>query len=156
MRVRQGSSGTESCRDHRRKRRKRQGGERDALNRPALWLVLSGLTLPGVAACDGGSEAGSAHVPGGAAARGAAVMDEFGCGGCHTIPGVNGASGMVGPPLASWSRRSYIAGNLPNTPENLIRWVMDPHMVEPGTAMPDVGLEEQQARDVAAYLYTLQ
>lgn len=83
-------------------------------------------------------------------------MDEFGCGGCHTIPGVDGASGMVGPPLASWSRRSYIAGNLPNTPENLIRWVMDPHVVEPGTAMPDVGLEEQQARDVAAYLYTLQ
>ena len=83
-------------------------------------------------------------------------MDEFGCGGCHTVPGVNGASGMVGPPLGSWSRRSYIAGNLANTPENLVRWIMDPHAIEPGTAMPDVGLDEQQARDVAAYLYTLQ
>lgn len=120
-----------------------------------VCIALSGLAVPGIGGCSGGSDAGAAQVPGGVADRGAVVMDEFGCAGCHTIPGVDGASAMVGPPLTSWSRRSYIAGNLPNTPENLIRWVMDPHAVEPGTAMPDVGLEEQQARDVAAYLYTL-
>lgn len=128
--------------------------EEGPLIRAAVRFALYGLPWAALAAC--GSEDASWHVPGGAAARGATVMGEFGCGGCHTIPGVDGASGMVGPPLNAWSRRSYIAGNLPNTPENLIRWVMDPHEVEPGTAMPDVGLEEQQARDVAAYLYTLQ
>ena len=122
--------------------------------RAALRFVLYGLPCAVLAGC--GSGDASAHVPGGAPGRGAMVMDEFGCGACHTIPGVDGASGMVGPPLNAWARRSYIAGNLPNTPENLIRWVLDPHEVEPGTAMPDVGLEEQQARDVAAYLYTLQ
>ena len=128
--------------------------EEAALIRAMAHFVLYGLPWAALVAC--GSENASPHVPGGSAGRGAAVMGESGCGGCHTIPGVTGASGMVGPPLNAWSRRSYIAGNLPNTPENLIRWVMDPHEVEPGTAMPDVGLEEQQARDVAAYLYTLQ
>lgn len=49
-----------------------------------------------------------------------------------------------------------IAGELPNTPDNLVRWIKDPKLVEPGTAMPDLGLSDEQARDVAAYLYTLQ
>lgn len=96
------------------------------------------------------------QVPGGDIERGAGLIKEFGCGACHTIPGVDGASATVGPPLISWSRRSYIAGNLANTPENLVRWVTDPRGVEPGTAMPDLGVDEQEARDVAAYLYTLQ
>jgi cytochrome c2 len=110
----------------------------------------------GLAGCQGGrTETDGVVVLGGDRERGAAVIQEAGCGTCHTIPGVAGASGTVGPPLTAWARRSYIAGNLPNAPDNLIRWVMDPHAVEPGTAMPDLGVSEQQARDVAAYLYTL-
>jgi hypothetical protein len=61
----------------------------------------------------------------------------------------------VGPPLTSFANRSYIAGQLVNSPDNLIRWIMDPQGVEPGTAMPDLGVIPEVARDMAAYLYTL-
>ncbi len=92
---------------------------------------------------------------GGDAQRGAQVIQQFGCGACHTIPGVTGANGLVAPPLLWWSRRTFIAGELPNTPENLVRWIRSPESVEPKTAMPALGLTDQQARDAAAYLYTL-
>jgi cytochrome c len=92
---------------------------------------------------------------GGRVEEGRQTIAAFGCGACHTIPGVRGANGLVGPPLLWWSRRTYIAGELPNTPDNMVRWIRDPQRVEPGTAMPALGLTDQQARDVAAYLYTL-
>jgi cytochrome c1 len=92
---------------------------------------------------------------GGDARRGVQVIQQFGCGACHTIPGVTGANGLVAPPLLWWSRRTFIAGELPNTPENLVRWIRSPESVEPKTAMPALGLTDQQARDAAAYLYTL-
>ena len=92
---------------------------------------------------------------GGDAGRGKAVIEQFDCGSCHTIPGVRAARGLVGPPLLWFSRRTFIAGELPNTPENLVRWVRFPESIEATTAMPTVGLSDQQARDVAAYLYTL-
>ncbi len=88
-------------------------------------------------------------------ARGRQVIEYRNCGSCHTIPGVRGARGLVAPPLFWFSRRTYIAGELPNTPENLVQWVRAPKSVEPGTAMPTIGLSEGEARDVAAYLYTL-
>lgn len=78
-----------------------------------------------------------------------------GCGTCHTIPGVRGANGHVGPPLAGIGSRMYIAGLLSNSPANLVRWIRDPPSVDSLTAMPNVGLTEQDARDIAAYLYTL-
>ncbi len=92
---------------------------------------------------------------GGDPERGRAVIEEFDCGTCHTIPGVRAARGLVGPPLMWFSRRTFIAGEVPNTPENLVRWVRAPESIEAATAMPTVGLTDQQARDVAAYLYTL-
>ncbi len=92
---------------------------------------------------------------GGLAARGESVIVDKSCGSCHTIPGISGARGVVGPPLLFFSRRTMIAGQLPNSPENLIRWVRSPQSVEPDTAMPNLGLTEQEARDVAAYLYQL-
>ena len=88
--------------------------------------------------------------------RGQHLIRARNCGSCHTIPGVRGADGAVGPPLNFFSRRIYIAGEVPNTPANLVRWVMDPQSIEPKTAMPAVGLTERDAHDVAAYLYTLQ
>lgn len=108
------------------------------------------------AECHGGGPRAD-HVPvaGGDADRGRSVIRQAGCGTCHTIPDIAGADGMVGPPLTAWSRRSYIAGSRPNSPENLVEWILDPSAVEPGTAMPDLELERQQAVDVAAYLYTL-
>jgi cytochrome c len=71
------------------------------------------------------------------------------------IPGITGASGMVGPPLTSWSQRRIIAGEVPNTPANLITWITVPQSIEPGVAMPNLGVSDGQARDIAAYLYSL-
>jgi cytochrome c len=92
---------------------------------------------------------------GGDADRGERVIADRRCGACHDIPGIRGANGVVGPPLQRFALRSYVAGQLPNTPENLVRWVQNPRAVEPKTAMPALGLSESEARDVAAYLYTL-
>ena len=88
--------------------------------------------------------------------RGRTIITINGCGKCHTIPGIHGAHGVVGPPLQSLARRTYIAGNFANTPENLTQWIMMPQKMKPQTAMPSLGLSEQQARDVVAYLETLQ
>jgi cytochrome c1 len=110
----------------------------------AGWLV----------ACSG-SHADSRVPVAGDAKHGAELIQSTGCGSCHAVPGIRGAVGVVGPPLDFFSRRTYIAGRLPNTPANLARWILDPQTVSPGTAMPRLGLDEQQARDVAAYLYTL-
>jgi cytochrome c1 len=107
--------------------------------------------------CTGGQQVPPYTVStGGHSARGEQVIARVGCGKCHTIPGIDGANGVVGPPLNFMARRSTIAGNFPNDPHHLVQWVMDAPKMKPRTAMPDLGLSEQQARDVAAYLYTLQ
>ncbi len=87
--------------------------------------------------------------------RGAIVIEHAGCGSCHTIPGIHGAVATVGPSLKGIAGQSYIAGVLVNNPENMERWLLDPPAVDSNTAMPNVGLDPHQARDVAAYLYTL-
>ena len=89
------------------------------------------------------------------AARGRAALNQNGCNGCHEIPGVTGSKVHVGPPLAGVSRRQLIAGTVPNTPEQMARWIRDPHAIDPETAMPVVGVSEADARDIAAYLATL-
>jgi cytochrome c len=94
-------------------------------------------------------------VPGGDVTRGKQAIAATGCGACHTIDGVRDAHGEVGPPLTGVARRSIIAGELANTPENMIRWIRDPKAIEPNTVMPNLGVNEQSARDIAAYLYTL-
>lgn len=78
-----------------------------------------------------------------------------GCGACHQIPGVPNANGLVGPPLIHWSQRTIVAGYLPNTRANLVRWIQHPQQVAPGNAMPEAGLTQKQASDIAAYLGTL-
>lgn len=83
------------------------------------------------------------------------AMERHGCGSCHTIPGVRGADALVGPPLTHFGRRTFIAGRLANNEQNLARWVMDPQQVEPGTAMPDLGVSPEDARNIAAYLEQL-
>lgn len=91
----------------------------------------------------------------GNAATGEHLIYAYGCGTCHTIPGVAEAKGTVGPPLQGFASRTYIAGLLLNTPDNLFRWVAKPQEIDPATAMPDLGVSERQAHDIAAYLYTL-
>ena len=84
------------------------------------------------------------------------AIEKYGCGGCHTIPGVRNADGLVGPPLVKFSKRSFIAGRLANTEENLARWVQNPQAVDPGNAMPDLNVTPEDAENIAAYLTTLQ
>ena len=79
----------------------------------------------------------------------------YGCGSCHVIPGVAEANGAIGPTLRGFGSRTYIAGLLTNTPRNLSRWISKPQEIDPANAMPDLGVTEHQARDIAAYLYTL-
>lgn len=123
---------------------------------PRRLLLAATLVLGALAAgCGPDAASGALVVPGGEPARGRALIDAYGCGSCHTVPGVPGANTMVGPPLTGWSARKYIAGNLLNEPGNLVRWVRDPQAVEPGTVMPDLGVSEKDARDIAAYLYSL-
>ncbi|WP_340315452.1 c-type cytochrome [Rhizorhabdus argentea] len=92
---------------------------------------------------------------GGNPAHGKALVAAFGCGACHSIPGVPQADAMVGPPLSGIATRVYIAGRLENRPGNLIRWIENPRAIDPQTVMPPLGVREAQARDIAAFLYTL-
>ena len=123
------------------------------------WVVAL-LTVAGLAASYGfddrrESRAYAAAMTGGDPDRGRAAVTTYGCSSCHTIPGVRGADAIVGPPLTRMGGRTYVAGVLPNTPDNLVRWITDPPGVDPLTAMPNLGVTEQDARDLAAYLYTL-
>ena len=123
----------------------------------ALALALTG----SLAGCDsnGGPSAiekKAAEMTGGEPSRGKDIIRRYGCSSCHTIPGVEGARGQVGPSLEGIASRAYLAGKLPNTPENMIKWIREPQEVQPGTAMPELGVTEQDGKDIAAYLYTLQ
>ncbi len=88
-------------------------------------------------------------------ADGKRAFVSIGCGACHRIRGVAEADGMVGPALDGFASRAEIAGALSNTPEHLIRWLQHPQQVVPGNGMPDQQVNDRDARDVAAYLYTL-
>ena len=79
----------------------------------------------------------------------------YGCNACHTIPGIPEADSLVGPELTRIASRTYVGGVLTNTPDNMIRWLQNPQGVDPLTAMPNLGVTEQDARDIAGYLYTL-
>jgi cytochrome c1 len=80
---------------------------------------------------------------------------QYGCTSCHVIPNMPNASGYVGPSLVDIGKRVYIGGVLTNTPENLIRWIVNPRAIDPQSAMPATGISEPEARDVAAYLYSI-
>ena len=121
----------------------------------AAGAVVAACAAAAVAACAATGGAPFRAVDGGAPARGVRALGTYGCGSCHVIPGAGGAAGRVGPPLTGFGRRTYVAGLLPNTQENLVRWIERPQAVSPGNAMPDLGVTDQDARDIAAYLYTL-
>lgn len=124
-----------------------------------LTLVLLAVATLGGAlegtACSHDNFRPTRIVTNGSADVGSKLITRYGCGSCHEIPGVKGANGLVGPPLIKFGRRQFIAGELANTPDNLIRWISDPKGVEPGTDMPNLGVSADQARDIAAYLEQL-
>jgi cytochrome c len=92
---------------------------------------------------------------GGDPAKGIAAIEKYGCGGCHTIPGVEGANATVGPPLANIASRKILGGHLENTPDNMRKWIQNPQKIDPKNVMPDMGVTDDDARNITAYLYTL-
>lgn len=95
------------------------------------------------------------RVEGGDPERGRLLVQQYQCAACHFIPEVQGAGGDAGPSLEYMGRLSYIAGGLPNQPDHMIRFLMNPPAVKPGTLMPALGISEPEARHMAAFMYTL-
>lgn len=124
-----------------------------------LLLLLCGVLLGGcfngLGATVAMASSDDKAVPGGDAERGRQLIPQYGCGACHAIPGIDGAKGQVGAPLDGIADRAYLAGVLSNTPNNMVTWIMHPQQIAPGSAMLELGVSERDARDIAAYLYTL-
>ncbi|HVL55524.1 MAG TPA: c-type cytochrome [Burkholderiaceae bacterium] len=87
--------------------------------------------------------------------RGKQAIEQYGCAACHRIPGIADDGPPVGPALDRIATRGVIAGVLPNSRENMIRWLLDPQQVDPQTAMPALGIDPRDAADIAAFLYQL-
>lgn len=123
-------------------------------------ITLVALGCLGMAGCDffATPSFNGKRVEGGDAARGQALIASgaYGCAACHTIPDIRTPRGTVGPPLEGMAERSFIAGQLPNKPGVLIAFLIDPPALVPNSGMPDVGLDSEKARHIAAYLYTLE
>ncbi len=105
--------------------------------------------------CDRNADRVARQLTGGDPAKGKLDIAKYGCDTCHNIPGVLTATATVGPPLSQIGLRSYLAGRVDNTPENMLRWIRNPQSVDPETAMPETGVTEADGRDIAAFLYTL-
>jgi putative membrane protein len=137
----------------------RDPGDRSLrLRKLGLTLLPMLIVLPALAGCRRSlavTDREAAQLTGGNPHRGALAIRQYGCASCHTVPGVPGARGTVGPALGGISGRPYIAGVITNSPDNLIRWIQHPQQIDPLTAMPDVGVNQAVARDIASYLYTL-
>ncbi|WP_082190650.1 c-type cytochrome [Bradyrhizobium pachyrhizi] len=116
-----------------------------------LVVLCLGCTLTGC----GNNVASGAQNFNGNSRRGADLVKQYGCGGCHEIPGIADADGNVGPSLRRIASRTYIAGFFQNSPDNMTFWIEDPQKALPGNAMPSSGISQNDARDISAFLYTL-
>ena len=121
---------------------------------PALLATVAlGGALASLGGCDSARPVHEAALAvGGDPARAPAVIRRHGCASCHVIPDVAGARGRVGPSLAGVAGRRTIAGRLPNSPETLVRFIVNPRHADPNTLMPVTGITEAEARDVVAWL----
>ena len=120
---------------------------------PSFALVLVAAALLG--GCRPSATSEAAMITGGDIERGQSAIGKYGCAACHTIPGIHGANATVGPPLDRIAVRSYLAGRLTNSPDNMIKWIQHPQEVDPKNVMPNLGVTDQDAKDIAAFLYTL-
>lgn len=117
-------------------------------------LLLASLLATAAAACEQVKAAGPDNFTGDAR-RGTDLVRQYRCGACHEIPGITGADGNVGPSLHRIGTRTYIAGYIQNSPDNMADWIENPQRALPGNAMPTMGIPQKDARDIAAFLYTL-
>lgn len=119
--------------------------------------TLTASEFRAIAAAPPGQACGGEPVASGPvdAERGRIALTQYACNACHLVPGVTGSNVHVGPPLAGIANRALLAGAVPNTPDQLIRWIRNPQSIDPLTTMPDMKVGERDARDMAAYLATL-
>jgi putative membrane protein len=134
-------------------RRVRLGATDTAARR--LILVLVAITAAASSACGMSAMTEAEALTGGRVRQGPAAVNKYGCGTCHTIPHIGGATATVGPPLERIALRQYLGGHLPNTPNNMMKWIQHPQTIDPQNVMPDLGVTDQDAKDIAALLYTL-
>lgn len=120
------------------------------MRRSAAAAILTSLA---VAAGGCGSATSHPAVPNASPANGKRLIVYYGCGACHVIGGIN-PQGGVGPSLVGYASRRMVAGTLPNTTANLVRWIERPQRILPQSDMPDLGIGPDGARDIAAYLYS--
>ena len=121
------------------------------------WMAAAILAAWALSGCSGRSRtAKAAALTGGDPHSGRNKIAYYGCGSCHTIQGIPGAAGLVGPPLDNVALRVYLGGVVTNTPNNMALWIRDPKKFDQKTAMPDLHVTEADARDITAYLYSLQ
>jgi cytochrome c1 len=116
----------------------------------ALACCAAALALAALAGC--GRSGAAAGKAGGDPERGRLALTQYGCQSCHMIKGVTGPRVYVGPPLEQFGERKFIAGRIPNTHDNLVRWIRNPQELDPLTAMPALEVTQQDASDMAAYL----
>jgi cytochrome c len=119
--------------------------------RAALIFAMAFL----LGACNNEVERAAKELTGGDPQIGKRHIQFHGCGGCHYIPGIPGADGPVGPPLDGIAARQYLAGMLPNNPESMAAWVRNAPSFNSQTVMPEMEITQEEARHIAAYLYTL-
>jgi cytochrome c len=118
----------------------------------ALVLLLG---LAASAACESSITKEAEAQTGGRVRLGPAAIGKYGCAACHTIPRIDGVDATVGPRLDHIAVRPSLGGRLPNTPGNMIKWIQHPQSVDPKNVMPDLGVTDQDAKDIVAFLYTL-
>ena len=116
--------------------------------RAGFLVALAAASFAGVAC-------GRNHETIGNPDRGKQLITQYGCTSCHQIPGIQGPKGSIGPSLQKIALHPFIAGKVPNTPQNTISWLQNPQASDPASAMPNLGLKPDEARDITAYLFTL-
>jgi cytochrome c2 len=128
-----------------------------ALSVAGVVIVLAALVLGGAGAGylrDQQRKSSRAEqMTGGDPSKAQAALRQYGCAACHATPGVASPGGLAGPSLSGIAERLYVGGVAENTPDNLIRWIVNPKQFNPRTAMPITGISESEARNVAAFLY---
>jgi cytochrome c1 len=121
----------------------------------AIVAIVAGVYLYHQARYSAEQRQAAIAATGGQPDRAPQLLKLYGCTGCHTLPGGTEPAGQVGPDLVNIARRLYVGGVVTNTPDNLVAFIVDPRAIDPKSAMPRTGITEGEARDVAAYLYSI-
>ncbi len=147
--------------------------KRQATKKPVLVALGASLLLAFASACGSGTPSPSSPTPGGSTPAptttkpavttvaeetvqaGKALFVSKGCVACHTVQGFSEAVGELGPELTHQAENPQIAGILPNTRENLKKWLKDPPAVKPETIMPNQNLTDSEINALVAFLETL-